>query len=131
MFDKDKLFERGLPEEDVATPLGTMRVRGLSQAEAHQVEQVKGSEARERRILSLGLVDPSLTEVEVGRWQKARPAGEVTKVALAVARLSGMLEGADKAAFQGPGGEPGPGVQPPPGGEAGDDGGRDVPPDGA
>lgn len=96
MFDKDKLFERSLPEEDVPTPLGTMRVRGLSQAEAHMVEQTKGSEARERCILSLGLVDPVLTEAEVGQWQNARPAGEVTKVALKVAELSGMLEGQGK-----------------------------------
>lgn len=96
MFDKDKLFERGLPEADVETPLGTMRVRGLSQAEAHMVEQVKSTDARERRILSLGLVDPVLTEDEVGKWQKSRPAGEVTPVALKVAELSGMLDGSGK-----------------------------------
>jgi hypothetical protein len=96
MFDKDKLFERGLPEADVETPLGTMRVRALSQAEAHMVNQVSGTEARDRRILALGLVDPVLTEAEVGKWQTARPAGEVTNVALKVAELSGMLEGQGK-----------------------------------
>jgi hypothetical protein len=131
-MDKEALFVRRLPEEDVPTPLGTMRVRGLSQAEAHMVEQVKGSEARERRILSLGLLEPALTESEVGQWQRAAPAGEVTKVALAVARLSGMLEGADKAAFQGAGGESGSGVSALPSPETGrDDGGRDGSPDGA
>lgn len=130
-FDKEALFVRHLPEDDVPiSGMGVMRVRGLSQAEAHMVEQTKGTEARERKILALGVVGPfTLTEAEVGRWQKAAPAGEVTKVALKVAELSGMLEGADKAAFQGVRGEPGAGVPVPAGAEAGDDGGRDGPPD--
>lgn len=129
-MDKELLFKPRLPEADVDLPgVGTVRVRGLSQAEAHMVEQTKGTQARERKILALGMVDPELTEAEVGQWQKAAPAGEVTRAALKVAELSGMLEGADKAAFQGVRSEPGPGVSVLPGGEAGDDGGRDVPPD--
>lgn len=130
-MDKDLLFKPRLPEADVDLPgVGTVRVRGLSQAEAHMVEQVKGTAARERKILALGLVEPQLTEVEVGRWQAAAPSGEVTRAALKVAELSGMLEGADKEAYKSFRGEPGPGVQVLPGGEAGHDGGRDDSPDG-
>lgn len=131
-MDKELLFKPHLPEATIDTPLGQMRVRGLSQAEAHMVEQAKGSEARERKILAMGLLDPELSEGEVGQWQKAAPAGEVTRVALKVAELSGMLDGADKEAYKSFRGEPGVGVQSLPGDGAGrDDGGRDAPPDGA
>ena len=46
-----------------------MRVRGLSRAEAMKVGEVEGVLATERCMLSLGLVDPKLTEDEVGMWQ--------------------------------------------------------------
>lgn len=131
MLDKELLFKPRLPEDEVPVPgIGVMRVRGLSQAEAHMVEQVSGSAARERKILSMGLVDPELTEAEVGQWQKAAPAGEVTRVALKVADLSGMLDGADKEAYKSLRSEPGSGVSVLPGAEAGNDGGRDDPSDG-
>lgn len=128
-FDKELLFNPRLPEAEVNTPLGTMRVRGLSQHEAHVVEQTSGSLARERKILSFGVIDPELTESDVGQWQKAAPAGEVTKVALAVAELSGMLDGADKEAYKSFRDESGTGVSVLPSAEVGNDGGRDVPPD--
>jgi hypothetical protein len=130
-MDKDLLFKPRLTEEEMELPgLGVIRVRALSQHEAHLVEQTKGTEARERVILRCGMVEPVLTESEVGQWQKAAPAGEVTRVALKVAELSGMLDGADKEAYKSLRSEPGDGVQVPAGEGPRDDGGRDDSPDG-
>lgn len=100
-MDKELLFKPRLAEADVELPgVGTLRVRALNRVEAVRVEGTKGTEARERLILSLGLVDPELTEAEVGRWQKAAPAGELQPVALRIAQLSGLLEDAPKEAMQ-------------------------------
>lgn len=130
-MDKDLLFKPRLTEEEMELPgLGVIRVRALSQHEAHLVEQTKGTEARERVILRHGMVDPALTEAEVGRWQKAASAGEVTRVALKVAELSGMLDGADKEAYKSLRSESGAGVPVPTGARSEDDGGRDGSPDG-
>ena len=106
-MDKDLLFKPRLTEADVELPgVGTLRVRALNRAEAMRVEGTKGTEARERVILSLGMVDPELTEAEVGRWQQAAPAGELQPVALRIAQLSGLLEDAPKEAVETFRGEP-------------------------
>ena len=100
-MDKELLFKPRLPEADVDVPgIGMVRVRGLNRAEAMQVQSAKGTEATERVILALGMVDPELTEAEAGRWQKAAPAGEIEPVSRKIAELSGMVEGADKEAYK-------------------------------
>jgi hypothetical protein len=97
--DKDLLFKPRLPEEDVELPgVGTIRVRGLSRIEGIHVQAASGVEATERRALALGMVEPTMTEEEVGRWQRAAPVGELQPVAEAITRLSGMDEGSPKAA---------------------------------
>lgn len=106
-MDKELLFKPRLTEADVEIPgVGTVRVRALNRAEAMRVESTKGTEARERVILALGMVDPELTEAEVGRWQTAAPAGELQPVAVRIAELSGLLEAAPKEAMQTFRGEP-------------------------
>jgi hypothetical protein len=99
--DKELLFKPRLPEADVDVPgVGTVRVRGLNRGEAMMVAEVKGTAAKERKILSLGLVDPPLTDAEVGMWQKASPAGELEPVSNRIAELSGMLDGSAKEAVK-------------------------------
>jgi len=95
--DKDLLFKprastaSGMREDDVEVPgLGTFRVRALSRFEALHVQEADGVAATERRVLSLGLVDPKLTEAEVGRWQKVAEAGELDPVSSRIAELSGL-----------------------------------------
>jgi hypothetical protein len=46
------------------------------------VQAAKGIEATERKILALGMVDPTMTEAEAGQWQKASPGGEIEAVSL-------------------------------------------------
>jgi hypothetical protein len=94
---KARLLKPRLPEADVDVPgVGTVRVRGLNRAEAIQVQGAKGIEATERKILALGMVDPTMTEAEAGQWQKASPGNEIDIVTTRIAELSGMLDGSAK-----------------------------------
>ena len=123
-MDKDLLLKPRLPEADVEVPgIGVVRVRGLNRAEAMQVQAAKGTEATERVILALGMVDPPLTEAEAGRWQRNAPAGEIEPVSRRIAELSGLFDGADKEAYKSVRDGAGDGVRVLPGAEAGDDGG--------
>lgn len=99
-MDKDQLFQPRLPERDVVIDgVGTVRVRGLSRHEAILVQAETGVLA-ERKMLHFGMVDPALSEAEVTTWQHASPAGELEPVTLAIADLSGIGEGAAKAAYK-------------------------------
>lgn len=97
-MDKNALFAPRCPEDDVDLPgVGTVRVRGLTRAESMLVSELKGNAVIERRVIAIGMVDPVLTEAEVGQWYRAAPAGELQQVAAAIQRLSGLDEGADKS----------------------------------
>lgn len=98
----------GMPEGEVEVPgMGTVRVRGLSRAE--QLLTVKQGDidvagnpditrvaAIERRMLAKAMVDPELTEDEVGQWQARATNGELEPVTEKVSELSGMLPGQAK-----------------------------------
>lgn len=91
---------------------GAVTVRGLTRLEAAAIRDMTGddSETRERRILTYGLVDPELTEAEVGQWMSNAAFDEITFVSMAIGRLSGLLEDSPREAFPGDGERPGPGV---------------------
>ena len=103
--------------------IGAVRVRGLSRGEVFMTQQAKGTEAMERKIVALGMVDPPMNEDDVKTWQRNSPAGELEQVVDKIRELSGLGQGADKSGVQGDGDEPGDGVRVLPGDEAGDDGG--------
>ncbi|HEX6969408.1 MAG TPA: hypothetical protein VF174_11455 [Micromonosporaceae bacterium] len=112
MVDKDMLLKPRLPEADVDIPgVGTVRVRGLSRDEvlvvrkATDAEHVDGPRALtlERKLLAAAMVDPQLSEAEVGRWQQSAPAGELQPVVEKVQELSGLDEGAAKSGVPGAG----------------------------
>lgn len=122
---KARLLAPRLPEDEVPIPgIGTVRVRGLNRHEAMSTQGLKGTEAIERRMMALGLLDPPMTEAEVGQWQRAAPAGELEPVTSKIAELSGMTSASTKEAYKSLSGESGAGVRVLPGGEADDDGGR-------
>ncbi len=115
-MDKEALLKPRLNEAEVEIPnLGTVRVRGLSRAEVLMVRKatddagVDGPRALtlERKMLALAMVDPKLTEAEVGQWQHAAGVGEINVVSEKVQELSGMLEGSAKAAYKSVRGESG------------------------
>lgn len=124
VVDKKALFKPRLAEADVDIEgVGTVRVRALNRDEAYTVQQIKKVDVQERKILSLGMVDPALTEQEVAQWQQACPAGEMEPVTEKISELSGMAGGAAKSGLSAAGDEPRPGVRDAPGAEAVDDGG--------
>ena len=100
-MDIEQLLKPRLPEADVELAgVGTVRVRGLSRAEALAVRDIEGTEAIERFILARGMVDPPMTEDEIGHWQQSSPAGEMEPVTDKVAELSGMLPDSAKVAVK-------------------------------
>lgn len=134
-IDKETLLarradtEHGMPEAEVEIPgVGTVRVRGLTRGEVFRVQQVKGTDAIERKILAMGMVDPPLTEQEARRWQHNSPAGEIDLVADKIRELSGLKRESAKEAYKSLRDESGNGVRTLPGGDAEDDGEAD--PDG-
>ncbi len=123
-MDKELLFKERLPEDDVELPgVGTVRVRGLNRDEAMSVGKIDDPAMKDRHIIAIGMVDPRMSVSDVARWGKASVAGELEKVSRRIGELSGLLEGADKAAYKSAGDGSDAGVRTLPGAEAGDDGG--------
>jgi hypothetical protein len=99
--DLDLLFKPRLAEEDIEIPgVGTLRIRALNRLEALHVSAAKSEADRERRILVIGVVDPTLTEDDVKRWQRASAAGEIEVVSTRIAVLSGMAPDSAKEAVK-------------------------------
>jgi hypothetical protein len=113
-MDKAELLKRRLPEDDVPIEgVGTVRVRGLSRAEAVHVQLAGDPLERDRRVLAQGLVDPDFMLpfpvlhsigdkpcgkcAPVGQWQECAPAGELEPVSERITQLSGL---ADRAAVE-------------------------------
>lgn len=101
--DKETLFKPRLPEADVEVPgIGIVRVRGLSRTEVLSIQQKDTSApgAFERVLLAYALMDPELTEGEVGEWQAASIAGELEPVTAKVTELSGLSKDSAKNAYK-------------------------------
>lgn len=114
----------GMPEADVEVAgLGTVRVRGLSRLEAMWMQSANGMQASERRMLAVGMVDPSMTESEAAQWQKVSAAGELEPVTKMIARLSGTLDTSAKEVVREFIADPAAEFRDVPSGEAGDDAG--------
>lgn len=98
-MDKGKLLKaRAGKVQTVPVDDGEVKVRALTRAEAHSLRGKELTEEEaERAVLALAMVQPALTEEEVGEWQKVAPAGEVNDVLTAVMDLSGMNVGAAKS----------------------------------
>lgn len=99
---KEALLKKRFGEEEVEVPdVGTVRVRALTRGQALELQgQEMEVAAMERRLISLAMVEPSLSEEEVGQWQDNTTAGELQGVMEAIVRLSGMEAHAGKAAYQ-------------------------------
>lgn len=99
-FDKAKLFAPRLPEDDVEISVGTLRVRGLNRAEALVVQGKQSLAAKDLAIITMGVVEPQLSEQEAREWFKAAPGGEIEKVSRKISELSGFLEGQSKEQYK-------------------------------
>lgn len=122
---KARLLKPRLPEDTVDVEgIGTIRVRGLSRGEVFAAGQLKGVEAQERRFLSLGMVDPEMSEDDVKLWQRNSPAGELEPVTVKIQELSGLAQTAAKQAMISFRDDTATGVRDVPGAKAVDDGGE-------
>ena len=125
---KARLLKPRVPEGAVELELGTVRVRGLSRGEVFMLQKaketgsIKDEAGWERRMVALGLLDPEMTEDEVGLWQEGSPAGELEPVTNMISELSGLNKGSEKQAMASFRDGPGPGVGVLPGDEAEHDG---------
>jgi hypothetical protein len=125
--DREALFKARLPEEEYELPgLGVLRIRGLSRGEVLAAQHDDPRLAVfERRLLAHGIVDPKLTETDVGRWQEASPAGEMEPLINRIEHLSGIGREVEKGAYESFRDEPGSGIRDVPGDETRDDSGPD------
>lgn len=95
--------------EEVKTHAGVVIVRGLTRAEtlklngARDVGDLSVAEW-EQQMVATAMISPTMTAAEVERWQAidkaGGPLGDVTD---AIARLSGLSQGADKSRVPGAG----------------------------
>lgn len=97
MLNADQLTaERPDDTQEVELPKlgGSVRVRGLTRAEANRIvgKPMDAAEA-ERKLLHFAMVEPVMTEDQVRAWQKVAPAGEIERIAKVIRELSGL--GAD------------------------------------
>lgn len=100
---KEDLFAEHLEHEDHELPSGmTVRLRGLTAYEVHLMRKIAGDDgARADAVaLSMGLVEPKLTEDEATRWMRARPAGESTSACARIRDLSALNDDAPRAAYK-------------------------------
>ena len=125
--DKKVLLKARLPTAVVELEgVGEVRVRGLSRAEVlYDLKAVDRSVegAFERRLVSLGMVEPELTEDEVAVWQQGSPSQEIEEVTDKIATMSGLADTAAKDAYKEFESDPDESFRVLPGGEAVDDGG--------
>ena len=72
--------------------VGKVEVRGLTRAEVLSIQGhgELDAAAMERTLLAAAMVDPALTEDEVGEWQTVAPAGELEPISTAIQELSGL-----------------------------------------
>lgn len=104
MIDKTQLTaKREESTRDVELPTlgGSVRVRGLTRAEALRVQgkQMDALEA-ERKLLHLAMVEPLMSEEDVRQWQHVAPAGELQPIQDAILAMSGLTADAVKEAVK-------------------------------
>jgi hypothetical protein len=93
---KRRVLAARLPKGTVTIEgVGEITVRGMSREEIHAVNERNekaddGPMGAERRTLALTMIDPVMTEDEIGEWQRNSPAAEINAVAAEVNRLSGI-----------------------------------------
>lgn len=108
-MDKEALLAPRGGREIVELSIGNVVVRGLTRGEVMRLrkatdslETLDGPRALviERGMLAMAMVDPGLSEDEAKMWQENSPAGEIDTVMAVIQRLSGMEDGAKRAAYK-------------------------------
>lgn len=105
----DELVASTLTEDDYTLPSGRrVRIRALSRATVLRIQTIGKDNVLklEAETVAAGLVAPRMTVEQVGQWQAGDTAGgDIGKLMEAIRDLSGLGEGAAKAAYKSDGGE--------------------------
>jgi hypothetical protein len=102
-MDKAALLAATLPHDDVDLPsgAGTVRVRGMTRAEAVRVsKRIESGEFDQVDVeiaaCAIGMVDPAMTEDDVRQWREVAAAADVQAVAQRISELSNLDDRAGK-----------------------------------
>jgi len=71
--------------------VGTITVRAITRFEQMVFSKAAAGDVTvfDRKQLAAALIDPELSEDEVGRWMEAAPAGEISIIVGIIGELSG------------------------------------------
>lgn len=100
-MDKAALLGMSVPTEEFDIDgVGTLTLRGMTRYEMMLVFKRQENESElsaEQLSLSIGIVEPKLTEDEIAAWQKVAPGGLLNQIAVRINALSGLGKGAGKS----------------------------------
>lgn len=96
MLDREAFLKSSPPERVVELSTGSVRVRGISRAEALTL---KGQDLSvlEPRIIQFGLVEPELSAADVDEWYLHANCLDVDIMVRAISELSGLSAAAPKS----------------------------------
>jgi hypothetical protein len=100
-MDKAALLAMSVPTEEFEIEgVGIITLRGMTRYEMMLVfkrQESTGELSAEQFSLSIGIVDPKMTEDDIAAWQKVAPGGLLNKIAMRVNALSGIGKDAAKS----------------------------------
>lgn len=90
---KDDLLKPRLPEAEIDTPAGLIRVRGLSRRQVLQLQHsTEDVDALDQKMLEWALLEPALTSAEVRQWRESWTQDLIDPITDKIAELSGMKD---------------------------------------
>lgn len=98
---REQILARKTGKGTATLPDGsTVAIRALTRNEVMKAQQLDLVD-RDSLMISLGMTDPKMSVEEVDEWAAGAGAGDLVAVSEAIARLSGLLEGAGKSGVPG------------------------------
>ncbi len=76
---------------------GEVVIRGLTRNEALEVREAETLADKDNLLISLGLVEPTMSPEDVAAWAESDEAGVLAGLSERIGVLSGMSEGAGKS----------------------------------
>ncbi len=88
------------PTDDVYLPGAGVwvKIEAIARQEAIRVSETKGGSDREIKMVTWGMIEPSLSYQEAQTWHRSAVAGDAQVLVEAITEISGLGEGARKAA---------------------------------
>jgi hypothetical protein len=100
---REQILARKTGQGPCTLPDGsTVQIRGLTQKEVLEGQQIEDLNERTCFYVSKGLTDPALSYEDVLAWSESADAGDLTKISEDLQVLSRLTEGAGKSGVSGP-----------------------------